>query len=65
VEEVAPRVAAYNARALEMGIAPGRTAPILSLAGMALPVIPDVRITDLGLVKVESQELIPLFPSAA
>jgi adenine deaminase len=37
---------------------------VLSLAGIALPVIPEVKITDLGLVHVTSQQLLPLFPAA-
>jgi adenine deaminase len=67
VEAVAPRVAAYNARAAEMGIRATGAAPtpILSLATVALPVIPDVRITDLGLVGVERQAFVPLFPGPA
>jgi adenine deaminase len=64
VEAVAPRVEAYNERALALGVEPGTRSPILSLAGIALPVIPEVKITDLGLVHVTSQQIVPLFPAA-
>lgn len=46
------------------GILAGTRSPILSLAGIALPVIPEVKITDLGLVHVTSQQILPLFPAA-
>jgi len=65
VEQVAPRVEAYNARAIELGLLPGQRSPILSLAGIALPVSPDVKITNLGLVHVNSQQFVPLFNAAA
>lgn len=64
VEAVAPRVVEYNARAEELGILPGQRSPILSLAGIALPVTPEVKITNLGLVHVTSQRFVPLFPAA-
>jgi adenine deaminase len=64
VEAVAPRVEAYNERAAALGILAGTRSPILSLAGIALPVVPEVKITDLGLVHVNSQRVIPLFPAA-
>jgi adenine deaminase len=64
VELVAPRVEAYNARAAELGLLPRVRPPILSLAGIALPVTPQVKITNLGLVDVNSQQFIPLFPAA-
>lgn len=64
VEAVSPRVKEYNARALELGIEPGSRSPILSLAGIALAVIPEVKITDLGLVHVTTQKFLPLFPAA-
>ena len=64
VEQVAPRVEMYNARAIELGLLPGQRSPILSLAGIALPVSPDVKITNLGLVHVNSQQFVPLFNAA-
>lgn len=59
-----PRVEHYNARGLEWGMNPGTRSPLLSLAGIALPVVPAVKITNLGLVHVNRQEFIPLFPAA-
>ena len=64
VEAVGPRVEAYNQKAAGLGILAGTRSPILSLAGIALPVIPEVKITDLGLVHVTSQQILPLFPAA-
>ena len=39
VEQVGPRVDAYNEHAAALGILPGTRSPILSLSGIALPVI--------------------------
>jgi len=64
VEQVAPRVEMYNARAIELGLLPGQRSPILSLAGIALAVSPEVKITNLGLVHVNSQQFVPLFNAA-
>ena len=35
--------------------------PLLKIATLALPVIPDARLTDLGLVDVRSQQFVPFF----
>lgn len=35
--------------------------PILRIVTLALPVVPDAKMTDLGLVKVTTKELLPLF----
>jgi adenine deaminase len=35
--------------------------PLLKITGLALPVIPYARISDMGLVDVENQTLVPLF----
>ena len=64
VEAIGPRVEVYNEKAAGLGILAGTRSPILSLAGIALPVIPEVKITDLGLVHVTSQQILPLFPAA-
>jgi adenine deaminase len=64
VEAVGPRVERYNVEADKLGILAGTRSPILSLAGLALVVIPEVKISDLGLVHVTSQQLLPLFPAA-
>ena len=63
-ERVGPRVEAYNARATTLGLLSSTRPPILSLAGIALPVSPEVKITNLGLVHVNSQQFIPLFNAA-
>ncbi|MBV9359447.1 MAG: adenine deaminase [Chloroflexi bacterium] len=61
VEAVAPRVERYNALASELGVRGTARPPILSLSGIALPVIPELKITNLGLVDVTSQQFVPLF----
>lgn len=38
--------------------------PLLRIATMALPVIPDAKFSDLGLVDVLNKKLIPIFPEA-
>ena len=38
--------------------------PLLRIATMALPVIPDAKFRDLGLVDVLGKKLIPIFPEA-
>lgn len=35
--------------------------PLLRIATLALPVIPEVKMSDLGIIKVATQEIIPLF----
>jgi len=35
--------------------------PLMSLSFLALPVIPELKLTDLGLVDVEKFSLVPLF----
>lgn len=63
VEKLAPQIETFNQKALEMGVKVGRRAPSMALSSLALTVIPDIRISDLGLVDVVKQELIPLFPN--
>ena len=36
--------------------------PLLRIATMALPVIPEAKFSDLGLVDVMAKKLIPIFP---
>jgi adenine deaminase len=60
VSEVAGQVERFNQAAHELGLT--YPVPVLALSFLALAVIPDVRITDLGLVDVNSQEFIPVFP---
>ncbi len=61
VESLSPKVEAFNTHAVEMGLSVARRAPTMALAGLALTVTPEIRISDLGLVDVDAQELTPLF----
>ncbi len=58
-EELTRELRHLSAVVRELG-AGGRD-PLMGITNLALPVIPDVRITDLGLVDVAAQQLIPLF----
>lgn len=60
MEKMAEKVENFSKNVLEMGIQIGRRAPAMALSSLALTVIPAIRISDLGLVDVEKQELIPL-----
>jgi len=46
------------------GLGVGLADPFMTLSFLALPVIPELKITDLGLVDVNRFELVPLFVSA-
>lgn len=61
IEELAPKVEAFNQVARTMGVKVGRRSPSMALSSLTLTVIPEIRISDLGLVDVGKQELIPLF----
>ncbi|TCP29957.1 adenine deaminase [Scopulibacillus darangshiensis] len=61
IEILGPKVEAFSRTALEMGVAVGRRSPAMALSSLALTVTPEIRITDLGLVDVAKQELIPLY----
>ncbi|MCI7612511.1 MAG: adenine deaminase [Selenomonadaceae bacterium] len=56
---VADKQAAIIARAREMGV-PEFYSPFLTLAFLSLPVIPSLKLTDKGLVDVDSFKFIPL-----
>ena len=58
IEEMAPKTELLKRKINELGIK--STCPILQVASFALPVIPFVRLTDCGLVDVNSQSLIPM-----
>ncbi|MCG8511919.1 MAG: amidohydrolase family protein [Rhodospirillales bacterium] len=63
VAEMADAIEAYNQVAHDMGVRPHATPPIVAATGLALPVVPEVRITDLHpLFDVASQKPMPLFP---
>jgi adenine deaminase len=61
-EALSRQIERFNAAALERGIAPAATSPIVAMTGITLAVIPEVRITDLHpLFDVETQKPLPLF----
>lgn len=60
IEELAPKVDRFNETAKAMGIQVGRRSPSMALSSLTLSVIPEIRITDLGLVDVAKQDFIPL-----
>ena len=61
VSDLAVEVAAFNETARSLGI--DSRAPALVMSGLALTVVPKVRISDLeGLLDVDTQESIPIFP---
>lgn len=57
IEVLAPKVKHFKESVMEFGIS--SPSPIIQIASFALPVIPFVRITDKGLVDVNSQTIIP------
>lgn len=61
VEEMAPLIIRFNTAAEEMGVKVGRRAPSMAMSSLALTVIPEIRLSNLGLVDVRKQTLIPLF----
>ena len=63
-EALSETIGRFNASARELGIDPEVSTPIISMTGIALAVIPEVRITDLHpLFDVETQKPLELFPS--
>ncbi|WP_193774590.1 adenine deaminase [Vallitalea guaymasensis] len=61
IDELAPKTALLKAKISELGLK--ATCPIIQVASFSLPVIPNVRLTDLGLVDVNKQEIIPIIIS--
>ena len=59
LEEVAASARRLNAAAAELGSR--LPAPFMTLSFLALPVIPHLKLTDRGLVDVDSFEIVPLF----
>lgn len=59
VEKMAPQISLLKTKIHQFGIS-GDFPVILLITVFALPVIPNVRLTDLGLVNVNTQSLIPL-----
>jgi adenine deaminase len=60
IEEVARRAAELDAAAGELGTT--LRDPFMTLSFLALEVIPDLKLTDRGLVDVRRMQLVPLFP---
>lgn len=61
IEELAMLIGEFNETAIEMGVKVGRRSPSMAISSLALTVIPEIRISDLGLVDVKEQKLLPLF----
>lgn len=61
VEEIAVKVEHFNETAKSMGVKVGRRSPAMAFSSLTLTVIPEIRISDVGLVDVYRQELLPLF----
>ncbi len=59
VEEVSARTRAINRAAVELGVKVED--PLMVLSFLALPVIPKLKLTDMGLVDVERFEFVDLF----
>ena len=58
VAEVHSRLSSMERRLFDMGVT--MTAPFMTLSFLALSVIPELKITDRGLVDVNRFELVPL-----
>lgn len=61
IEELGPKVEKFNEIARAMGVKVGRRSPSMALSSLTLTVIPEIRITDLGLVDATTQEMLSLF----
>ena len=64
----APEIARQNKllrQALHDSGVPLEIEPFLNLAFVSLPVIPDIKMTTLGLIDVNAQKLLPLFTELA
>lgn len=62
-ENLSARIERYNDEVRKRGILPESARPIMAMTGLALAVIPDIRITDLHpLLDVETQKPVALFP---
>jgi adenine deaminase len=59
VEAVAAEVRAFNERGRALGLWAG--SPVLAISSLALTVAPFVRISDLGVVDVLTQEFVEMF----
>ena len=58
VEELAPKTALLKQKMREMGMV--SSCLLLQIATLALPVIPEVRLSDMGLIDVNNKKIIPV-----
>lgn len=61
VEKLAKVIERFNEKAVKMGIKVGRRSPSMAISSLGLTVIPEIRISNLGLIDVERQQIMPLF----
>ncbi|GAB2537231.1 adenine deaminase [Gracilibacillus alcaliphilus] len=61
IESLAVKVDQFCEVAKEMGVQVGRRSPAMAFSSLTLTVIPEIRLSDLGLVDVATQEFLPLF----
>src|SRR5699024_424375 len=61
IEDLAPKVERFSELAKSLGVKVGRRSPAMAFSSLTLTVIPEIRISDMGLVDVNKQKLIPLF----
>lgn len=59
VEELVPRVNAMKKALRSLGV--DTKNPVMRIVSLTLPVIPEGKVTDLGIVDVNAQKLVPLF----
>lgn len=60
IDQLAKEVEVFNERAKELGIQVGKRSPAMAFSSIALTVIPEIRISDIGLIDVNKQEFLPL-----
>ncbi len=63
IEEIAAESASFKDALASLGME-GIKFPLLCMAFLPLPVIPNARLTDLGMYDVTEQKFVPLFPDA-
>lgn len=61
IEDLARKVDAFNQAARKLGVSVGKRSEAMAFSSIALTVIPEIRISDMGLIDVNSQEFLPLF----
>ncbi|WP_066190565.1 adenine deaminase [Gracilibacillus timonensis] len=64
IESMAKKVEQFSTTARSMGVQVGRRSPAMAFSSLTLTVIPEIRISDLGLVDVATQAFLPLFIEA-